>query len=222
MPPPLDLTGHKYGLLSVIDEVLPRLYPRKWNCLCDCGTLKEVSGALMRNGSSKSCGCLLLTRPKEVHGTHGETKSKLHRAWCNMLSRCNNPNSTGYENYGGRGVVVCDAWADSFEAFRDWANQNGYSEELTLDRKENALVYAPMTCRWVSMTIQGRNKRKRRNTSSDFIGVSLPMANNKYRSIIQVDGKAIRLGAYDDPKTAARVRDQYILDNNLEGFTLNF
>lgn len=74
------------------------------------------------------------------------------------MERCNNHNHVHYERYGGRGIKVCDEWANSFESFREWAMANGYSDDLTIDRKDNDGNYCPENCRWSTDKEQCNNK----------------------------------------------------------------
>lgn len=85
-------------------------------------------------------------------------KPRLYRIWANMRTRCNNPNFTKYEDYGGRGIKVCQEW-QRFELFYEWAMANGYADTLTLDRIDNDNGYSPTNCRWVTQTEQCNNKR---------------------------------------------------------------
>ena len=75
-----------------------------------------------------------------------------------MMSRCYNKNSWNYKWYGGKGITVCDEWRNDFLNFRDWALENGYSKELTLDRIDGEKDYCPENCRWITWERQQNNK----------------------------------------------------------------
>lgn len=90
---------------------------------------------------------------------HGLTDTEIHTRWCSMKSRCTNPNTKRWEDYGGRGISVCAEWMNSFEAFRDWALANGYRPGLQIDRRDNDGNYEPDNCRWVTRTVNARNTR---------------------------------------------------------------
>lgn len=89
---------------------------------------------------------------------HGDWGTRLYRIWKNMRQRCSNPNCPAYPAYGGRGITVCKEW-DDYITFKGWALQNGYSEALTLDRKNNDLGYSPENCRWATVKQQSNNTR---------------------------------------------------------------
>ena len=96
--------------------------------------------------------------PKVKHGEHG---TRLYSIWRNMKQRCLNQNRSAYSAYGGRGISLCEEWKD-YILFRDWAISNGYSDSLTLDRKNNELGYSPDNCRWATIKQQSNNTRTNR------------------------------------------------------------
>lgn len=222
MPAPLDLTGHVYGKLTVIQEVFPRLPTRKWECLCSCGNTVSVIVASLRRGNTRSCGCAV----KEANTRHGDcvnkTTTRLFRAYSSMLARCNNTTHKNYHNYGGKGVSVCPEWLNNYIAFKKWALNNGYRSDLSLDRIKCAKVYSPATCRWADSTTQSRNRDKGITNTSGFIGVVRKPKTGKYQVSVCVNKKPQHIGMFDDPIEGAKARDAYIIKNNLENFMLNF
>ena len=156
-----DMVGQKFGRLFVIKAVAERTKcgEVKYLCKCDCGNEKIIVGTSIRNGSTKSCGCILSEETAKRAKTHGQSKTRLYRIWHGMLDRCNNHNRHEYMYYGGRGITVCDEWME-FEPFYKWAMSHGYAYDLTIDRINNDGNYEPNNCRWVTMKEQAKNKRK--------------------------------------------------------------
>jgi hypothetical protein len=87
---------------------------------------------------------------REAQTTHGETNTRLYVIWLAMRRRCGNPNSHNYKYYGGKGVRVCDEWNSNYENFRDWARENGYEDNLTIDRIDSDGNYEPSNCRFIT------------------------------------------------------------------------
>jgi hypothetical protein len=137
-----------------------------------------------------------------------------------MRMRTLNPNHKSYNNYGGRGITLCDEWLD-VQNFWDWAMSNGYSDELSIDRIDNDGNYEPNNCRWVGDTIQARNQRIRKDNTSGYKGVSYFKDRNKYIAQICVNKKNINLGYFQTAEEGAIAYNNYIIENNLEGYNLN-
>lgn len=156
----IDLTGQRFGRLVVVKRADNSADGRaRWLCKCDCGKEIVTYGSWLRNGDTKSCGCLKLDMFIKRSTKHGGRNSKLYRTWSSMLQRCNNPNDKDYSEYGGRGIKICKEWETDFSAFQKWALANGYKEGLTIDRKDNDKGYYPENCRWTDAKTQGNNKR---------------------------------------------------------------
>lgn len=93
---------------------------------------------------------------------HGQRNTRLYKIWCGMKYRCYNSNSDEYETYGGRGIRICKEWNLNFRKFYDWAMNNGYEDNLTIDRINVNGNYTPENCRWTTMKVQENNKRNNR------------------------------------------------------------
>ena len=125
-----------------------------------------------------------------------------------------------YVNYGGRGITICEEWLD-VQNFYNWAISNGYSDGLSIDRIDNDAGYSPENCRWTTRTIQSRNQRIRKNNKSGYRGVCFDKKLGKYIAQIMINKKQKYLGLYPTAEEGAIAYNNYIIENNLEGFILN-
>lgn len=128
-------------------------------CVCSCGTEKLIGIAELLNGSTKSCGCMVIEKLVTMSLRHGGESSSLYSVWHTMKSRCSNPKAENFENYGGRGISICREWIDDFAAFRQWAESSGYTPALEIDRADVNGNYQPDNCRWVTSRVNGNNRR---------------------------------------------------------------
>lgn len=159
MPPRIDLTGKIFGKLTVVSEAKSKSGHLAWLCACDCGKLnkKPISGYALKRGIRSHCGCEGLSRLSNL--THGKSSTKLYKVWSSMKSRCSNQTDKYFCNYGGRGISVCSEW-QTFEPFYEWSITSGYTEGLTIERKNNDGNYSPENCTWIEKSKQSSNTRK--------------------------------------------------------------
>lgn len=134
---------------------------------------------------------------------HGLSGTRIHSIWKGMKKRCTYQKYIQFGNYGGRGITVCDEWADDFMSFYNWSMENGYSDNVTLDRIDANGNYEPSNCRWATMTEQARNKRTFNNTGKSGVYE----INNRYISTIKHNKKSIWIGTYNTLEEAIQARN---------------
>lgn len=157
---PLELAGQTFGNLKVIRRVGSKWGHSLWKCECKCGTICTRTANQFTQNMNVSCGCMTSIAQRNGRYHHGQTGTRLHRIWKAMKTRCNNPNTSYFKYYGGKGISVCEEWEKSFESFQEWALSHGYGNDLTIDRINGDGNYEPTNCRWVTMTVQNRNKKR--------------------------------------------------------------
>lgn len=174
----IDLIDQKFGRLLVKKLV----GKNKWNnlvyeCLCDCGKKVPVASGALRRGSTQSCGCLQKERTSEASLVHGGSKnhkaSKEYEAWKKIKARCLNSKTKGYENYGGRGIKICDRWLEpNGQGFKNFLEDMGKcpGPSYSIERKDNDGDYCPENCVWATRKEQANNTR--RNYYITFEGVT--------------------------------------------------
>ncbi len=155
-----DISGKSFGNWTVISFNRIQWCTAHWNCQCACGTERVVSGKYLKNGNSKSCGCLKASLMSKMLGTHHLTGTTEHRIWKGIKTRCLNKNNRAYVYYGGRGIRICEKWSNSFVQFLSDVG-NRPSEKHSLGRINNDGNYEPGNVRWET------EEQQRNNTSSN-------------------------------------------------------
>lgn len=194
----IDITGKRFDRLTALEIDHYDKYPsgeryEAWLCECDCGKTTIVAKKNLLGHITRSCGCLQAERRQEAHRTHGDKHAKLYAVWSCMKERCNNPNNKNYNDYGGRGIKVCDEWNNDYSLFKEWAYCNGFCEGLSIDRIDVNKGYSPDNCRWVDYTTQANNRRNsiylsyngETKTLSEWArstGLNYDTINNRYHS----------------------------------------
>ena len=187
----LNLTGQRFGKLTALSYT-GKSSPsggRMWLCRCDCGNCREVSTHNLRTkrGGIKACyECALKASMTNREKFTQETlplqtnvrRERLHGIWNTMKSRCHNPNFKSYPHYGGRGISVCSSWYNSYQTFKSWALDNGYNDNMTIERKDVNGDYCPENCTWIPLRQQFFNRQ--RTHYIEYKGKRIPVAKMVY------------------------------------------
>ena len=164
MPRETIRLGQRFDELITVERLgLNRKQNRLYRCLCDCGNETTVSGSDLKSGNTKSCGCrrkaITRKRNKLQSRWGGASKEPLYHTWAEMISRCYNENNLAYNNYGGRGIGVCDRWRlDPWAFFADMGQR---PKGASIDRIDNDGNYEPSNCRWATPKQQSENQRRK-------------------------------------------------------------
>lgn len=191
MPKALDLTGHRFGLLEVVERGKNNKGNKAmWICKCDCGNMcdKTKTSNDLIIGKVISCGCVRKETAKLNGGKnkiYDDDTKRLRRIWYGMMQRCNyKHNANTYKNYGGRGIGVCEEWSNSnigFKNFCKWSLINGYQKNLTIDRIEKDGNYEPNNCKWSTYKEQENNRRNNRELTINGITMTISEWAEKYK-----------------------------------------
>ena len=161
-----DLTGQRFNRWNVVSfsHVDKKQRSAYWNCICICGTKSVVAARNLKNGDSRSCGCLQKDAVSRAHKIHGQSggrneRTRVYRIWTCMKYRCTNKNNSNYKYYGDRGITVCKRWVNSFNSFISDMGMPT-SNKHSIERINNNLGYYPSNCKWATQSEQLRNRRK--------------------------------------------------------------
>lgn len=155
----IDLIGQRFERLLIVKFIGVEKQGARWECKCDCGKTTNAIGKQLRIGNVKSCGCFKNDNIRLRSMKHGyANKTAEYRAWGHIKSRCYNPNVYNYNNYGGRGIAMCDRWLNSFENFLLDMGERP-SAKHSIDRINSNGDYEPSNCKWSTTKEQSRNLR---------------------------------------------------------------
>lgn len=141
----LELSGKRFGRLTVISkgDKNAKCGSVRWNCICDCGTEKVISGSHMTTGTTRSCGCLR----DENRVKHNKSKTPEYNTWKIIIKRCNDPTDSSYHRYGEKGISVCERWTSDFMNF--YQDMGPKPNKTYIIRRINKdKNYEPGNCLW--------------------------------------------------------------------------
>jgi hypothetical protein len=199
-----NLAGRTFGRLTVLSYSNTHKHVVFWLCECACGGIKTIRANDLRIGYTQSCGCLhkeAIKLSNHRKGVHGKSPRRLYRVWQAMKDRCYRPGNIGFHLYGGRGIKVCRQWKNNFLAFRKWALQNGYRDNLWLDRIKNHKGYSPENCRFLTPKDSTSNRRCTKRFRfrgcnrtvpeiAELVGMKSPTLNARLRHGMPIDQAA--------------------------------
>lgn len=197
--------GDKFNRWTVLKNVGIIKACTHFRCRCKCGNIRIVSVSHLSSGHTKSCGCL----KRERLVTHGMTGTPTYYSWVGMIQRCYNSNNIRYENYGGRGITVCQEWRKSFEVF--FKDLGKRPQGLTIERIDNNLGYFKENCKWATYTEQNLNRKIQKNNKTGIKGVSWDARCQKYRVTLKINYKQYDIGHFknlEDAKVARIAAEQ--------------
>lgn len=205
-----NLVGLKFSKLLVV-SLSKKSYPGKvlWDCICDCGNTTTSSGSNLKHGISKTCGCSRKGNKNQIR-THGMTGSDIYRRWQAMKSRCDNPNATGYDSYGGRGISYSPEWAYFENFYQDMFE--GFSKELDLDRIDPNGNYCKENCRWVDTCESAFNTRRPKDNKSGKTGVYFDRGSNSWRVAINYKRSKKLIGGFKSFEDAVEFRELFEME----------
>ena len=174
----IDLSGNRFGKLTVTKRVGTMWGSPYYECMCDCGNTTFVSASNLRSGGTKSCG-------ECTH--HNLSDTRIYGIYQGMKQRCLNVSNPSYKHYGERGIKICEEWLDDFMNFYNWSMDNGYADDLTIDRIDVNGNYEPSNCRWATREQQSNNTR--RNHLVNYKGETHTMS--EWAKILNLDYETI-------------------------------
>jgi hypothetical protein len=155
-----DLTDMRFGRLTALARDYSKSGHAFWRCRCDCGKDAIVASVSLRNGNTRSCGCLQREVTVARSTTHGLSGTPTYYSWINMIRRTTHENDPRYPGWGGRGIKVCDRWREYPNFLADMGER---PPGTTLERVDNDGDYKKENCTWATPLQQFQNTRLQRD-----------------------------------------------------------
>lgn len=194
-----DMKNKKYGRLLGMNYSHTEQDGAYWIFQCDCGKEKTINASVVRQGKVVSCGCYAIERRKKLFTKHGMTGTRTYGIWEGIKARCLNENSSSYENYGARGIGICEKWM-TFEGF--FEDMGECPDSYTIERLNNYDGYHKENCKWTNRSTQNINKRYINKTTGiknisyckkdDIFEVTLSRNKKRYRKCFKKLEEAIQ------------------------------
>jgi len=191
----IDLTGQEFYRVKVISEGGRDKHGQvRWNCLCSCGKEFTTNSANLRNGHTKSCGCLTREKIGKVNFFHGLSGTPMHKTWSGMISRCYVTSHTSYPRYGAVGVFVCDHWREpDGQGFLNFMEDMGERPDgYQINRKGAAKEYSKENCEWVNLSLQAYDKGMSVVNTSGRTGVNFDIDCQLWTAQLNKEGKVYK------------------------------
>lgn len=158
------MIGKTINKLKVIKESSKRDKSRckMYECLCECGEIVIIRSTTLKKGKILSCGCesnkLHSELMKKRNTTHGLSQNPMYQRWLGMKQRCYDVNTINYQNYGGRGIKICNEWRNDFKKFYEYMG-DAPGKDYQIDRIDNNGNYEPGNVKWSSRSENATNIR---------------------------------------------------------------
>jgi hypothetical protein len=166
------IIGNRYDMLALVSRFgTNKNGDSLWMCKCDCGQERVCAGNKLRSGRVKNCGCVWKAQLEKWKPLTHLIDTRIYRIWNGIISRCTNQDDPNWHRYGGRGITVCDEWRVFENFYNDM--KDGYSDDLSIDRKENNKGYYKENCKWATRVEQARNRRSSRFFEHDGMRLTI-------------------------------------------------
>lgn len=203
----IDLTGNKFNSLLVLGKGSRSNDNRiRWRCRCDCGNETLVPTSHLKNGNTKSCGCLRKRIASNMFLKHGHSNDSTYKSWQAMKNRCTNSFTPDYKYYGGRGIKLDNSWYNFQNFIKDMGEKP--TPQHTIERIDNNKGYNKQNCKWATRLEQAQNTSF--NRKFIFNGENLTMSEIARRTNIPYDTLRFRINRQNmSIETAISVKNRY-------------